>query len=144
MSVPYRSGSRCLYGSMLMWCDLVGSVRTRTCDIFSFLFEMITWRGTFWWKLHLNRSSSSKVMSNWRVLRTIENNRNSFLFLAISHNQCCQLLIPVCEWMLHVRDSVEIYASDILNYNYTILLIVELLLYRGYVCGLPKWKAKKP
>ncbi len=31
------------------------------------------------------------VMSNWRIFRTIENNRNSFLFLAISHNQCCRL-----------------------------------------------------
>ena len=40
---------------------------------------------------HLNRSSGSKVMSNWRIHRTIENNWNSF-FLAVSHNQCCRLL----------------------------------------------------
>ncbi len=39
----------------------------------------------------LNLSSGSKVMSNWRILRTIENNRNSFLFLAISHSQYCRL-----------------------------------------------------
>ncbi len=47
--------------------------------------------GTFCWKPHLKRSSGSKVMSDWRVLRTIEHNRNSFLFLAIYHNQCCRL-----------------------------------------------------
>ncbi len=77
-----------------MWCDLAGSVGPSTCDIFSFLFyliEVLTWRGTFCWKPHLNRSSGSKVMSIWRVLRTIENNRSSFLFPTISDNQCCWL-----------------------------------------------------
>ena len=39
----------------------------------------------------MNRSSGSEVMSNWRILRTTENNRNPFHFLAISHNQCCRL-----------------------------------------------------
>ena len=58
---------------------------------FSYLIEVLIWRGTFCWKPHLNRSNGSEIMSNWRILRTIENNRNSFLFLAISHNQCCRL-----------------------------------------------------
>ena len=49
-----------------------------------------SWRGKCW-KPHLNRSGGSKVMSNWRILRTTENNTNSFLFLAISHNQCSRL-----------------------------------------------------
>ena len=40
-------------------------------------------------KTHLNWSSGSKIMS--RILRTIEKNRNSFLFLVISHNQCSWL-----------------------------------------------------
>ncbi len=53
-----------------------------------YLIELLIWRGTFCWKPHLNRTSGSKVMSNWRILKTIENKRNSFLFLAISHNQC--------------------------------------------------------
>ncbi len=62
-----------------MWCDLAGSVRICTCAIFSFLFD---------WKAHLERyimlktplqSSGSKVM----ILRTIENNIYSFLFLVI-------------------------------------------------------------
>ncbi len=30
-------------------------------------------------------------MSNWRILRTIDNNWNSFLFLDISRNQCSRL-----------------------------------------------------
>ncbi len=73
-----------------MWCDLSGSVELAhvTFSVF-YLIEVFTWRGTFCWKPHLNRSSGSKVISNWRVLRTIENNRNTFLFLAISH--CCRL-----------------------------------------------------
>ncbi len=76
-------------------CDdlaVAGSVGTRTCNIFSFLFDWSDHLERYiCWKPHLNRFSGSKVMSNWRVLRTIENNRNSFLFLAISHNQCCRL-----------------------------------------------------
>ena len=71
--------------------SVAGSVRTHTCDIFSFLLD---------WSAHLERYILLKTplesvqwfqMSNWRVLRTIENNRNSFLFLATSHNQCCRL-----------------------------------------------------
>ena len=78
-----------------MWCNQSRGISWKysTCDIFSFLFD---WSphlrgGTFCWKLHLNRSSGSKVMSNWRFLRTIENNRNSFLFLTVSHNHWCRL-----------------------------------------------------
>ncbi len=37
------------------------------------------------WKPHMNQTSGSKFVSNWRILKTIENKRNSFLFLAISH-----------------------------------------------------------
>ena len=75
-----------------MWCDLGESVVSQTCDFSVFsLIEVVIWRGTFWWESHLNRSSGSKVMSNWWIFRTIENNRNSFLFLTISRNQCCRL-----------------------------------------------------
>ncbi len=56
-----------------------------------YLIEVLIWRGNFCWKPHLNQTSGSKVMSNWRILKTIENKRNSFLFLAISHNQCSRL-----------------------------------------------------
>ncbi len=75
-----------------MWCDLGKSVGTRTCDIFSSLFHWSAQLEMYiLLKPHLNWSSGSKVMSNWRVLRTIENNTNSFVFLVISHNQCCRL-----------------------------------------------------
>ena len=78
-----------------MWCDLEKSVGTRICDIFSFLIDWsahLEIRGAFCWKTHLNRSISSKVMSNWMILRTIEKNRrNSFPFLAIYDNQYCRL-----------------------------------------------------
>ena len=37
------------------------------------------------------QTSGSKVMSNWGILKTKENKRNSFLFLDISHNQCSRL-----------------------------------------------------
>ncbi len=29
--------------------------------------------------------------SNWKILKTIENKRNAFLFLAVSHNQCSRI-----------------------------------------------------
>ncbi len=91
----YFSHSKDIYLDAVnyLWCDLGKSVGTRTCLSFSvfYLNEVLIWRGTFCWKPHLNQSSGSEFMGNWRILRTIEK-RNSFLFLAISHNQCCQLL----------------------------------------------------
>ncbi len=65
--------------SHTMWCGLGKSVWSRTCDIFSLVFyliEVLIWRGTFCWKPHLNRTSGSKVMSNWMILKS---KRNSFL-----------------------------------------------------------------
>ena len=47
---------------------------------FHFLIEVLIWRGTFSWKLHLNRTSGSKVMSNWMILWTIENNNEKHFF----------------------------------------------------------------
>ena len=80
---------------LYMWCVLGKSNQSELEHVrFSvfYLVEVLIWRagGTFCWKPHLNRCSGFNVMSDWRVLRTIENNRNSFLFLAISHNQCSQ------------------------------------------------------
>ncbi len=49
---------------------------------------MLIWRGTFCWKPPPESDlNGSKVMSNWRILKTIENKRNPFLFLAVSHHQ---------------------------------------------------------
>ena len=75
-----------------LWCDLRESVGSSTCDIFSFPFD---------WNPHYERYILLKTpleLVEWlqgyeqlKGLRTIENNRNAFLFLAVSHTQCCQL-----------------------------------------------------
>ena len=74
-----------------LWCDLGESVGSRTCYVF-YLIEVLIRRGTFCWKPHLNRTSGSKVINNWKILKTIENKWNAFLFLAVSYNQCSWLL----------------------------------------------------
>ena len=78
-------------------CDLGKSVGTWTCDIFNFpiWLKCSFGRGTFSWKPHLNWSSGSKVLSNWRILRTIENNRNSFLSLEPYSSQS---MLPSFDW----------------------------------------------
>ncbi len=71
---------------ILLLCDLGKSVWSRICDIFNVLFDWSAHlESVFCWKPHLNRTSGSKVMSSWRILKKIENKRNSLLFLAISH-----------------------------------------------------------
>ena len=61
-----------------------------------YVIEVLILRGTFCWKIHLNRSSGSKVMSNWKILRTIQNNRNSFFFwLYLTINAQNFRLIPL-------------------------------------------------
>ncbi len=70
-----------------------------------YLIGMLIWRGTFYWKPHLNRTSGSKVMSNWRIIRTIENKRNAFLFLVISHNQSSDWF---CKIATHMKTLLEI------------------------------------
>ncbi len=48
-----------------MWCDLGKSVWSRTCDIFSFLFDWsVHLERHIFLKTHLNWTSGSKVMSN--------------------------------------------------------------------------------
>ncbi len=78
-----------------LWCDLGESVGSRTCYIFGFLFdwspqslgevhfaENPTWIGPVVW---------FQSYSNWKILKTTENKRNTSLFLAVSHNQCTRL-----------------------------------------------------
>ncbi len=48
-------------------------------------------RGTFCWKPHLNQTSGSKVIAIEGFSKTIDNKRNAFLFLVVSHNQCFRL-----------------------------------------------------
>ncbi len=49
------------------------------------------WRGTFCWKPHLNWTSGYKVMSNWRILKTI---KHSF-WLCLKINAPNFWLIPL-------------------------------------------------
>ncbi len=48
-------------------------------SIWLFIWLLI-WSGTFCWKPHLNQSSGFKVMSDWKILKTIERKRNSLIF----------------------------------------------------------------
>ena len=72
-------------------CDAISGNQSEgkhvTFSVF-YLIEVLIWSGTFCWKPRLNQTSGSKVMSNWRMLKTIENKINSFLWLSLSHNQC--------------------------------------------------------
>ncbi len=73
-------------------CDLGKTVGTRTGDIFSFLLILIgvlILRCTFCWKPRLGRS----VMSNWRILRTIE--ICSFFWLYLRINAADFRLMPL-------------------------------------------------
>ncbi len=72
-----------------MWCDLGESVGSRICNIFNFSI----WLKSSLGEIHFAESPNRTIQSysNWKILRTIENKRNAFLFLAVSHNQCCRL-----------------------------------------------------
>ncbi len=99
LTTQYNSkGIACIQYIGYMWCDLAGSVGTRTCDFFSFLFDWSAHLERYiLLKTYLNRSSGPKAMSNWRVLRTIENNRHSFVFfwLYLTINTADFRLIPL-------------------------------------------------
>ncbi len=105
-----------------MWCDLGESVGSRTCDIISSLFD---------WSPHLEMYILLKTLpesdqwfqsySNWKVLRTIENKRNGFLFLAISHNQCSWLLTDPA-WSQHIYESYNLKIKVDLTFSQVLLL----------------------
>ena len=100
-----------------MWCDLGESVRCCTCDIFSFLFD---------WHAHLERYillktplESVQWFQGYEQLKGFQNNRNSFLFLAISHNQCCRLPTDPARSQ-HILSSVCLtyHSSFVCNFLY--------------------------
>ncbi len=70
------------------------------------------WRAlfTFCWKPHLNRTSGSKVMSNWRILKTIEN-KKKFIPFSGCISQCSQLLTDSA-WSQHIHVSDWLRGSD--------------------------------
>ncbi len=114
-----------------MWCDLGESVGA--CDIFSFLFD---------WSAHKERYILPKTApesdqlvntySNWRILKTIEIERNTFLFLAVSHNQCSWLPIDsaisqhICQWVHGWIELKNCSISRISLYNYNRMHILKI------------------
>ncbi len=81
-----------------MWCDLGESVGSRTCDIFSFLFD---------WSPHLERYILQKTppesdqwfqsYNNWKILKTIQNKKemHSFFWLYLTINAADSRLISL-------------------------------------------------
>ena len=72
-----------------MWCDLGKSVGTRTCNIFSFLFE---------WSAHLERYILLKTppeLVQWfqinEQLKDSQNRKRKEFFFIVLHNQCSHL-----------------------------------------------------
>ena len=115
------------------WCDLGKSVWSRTCDIFNFLFDWIAHLGKcILLKTLPNQTSGSKVMSNWVILKTIENKRNSFVFLAISHNQCSRLPTDSIRSQHITLLSVTILKIFIICYHtFFLTLPVYTLVYKS-------------
>ena len=62
-----------------------------TFSIFYLMECSLFKRGTFRWKLQLNRTSSSKVISNWKDSQNNRKQKKLSLFLAISQNWCSWL-----------------------------------------------------
>ncbi len=92
-----------------MWCHLGNQFEVEhvTFSVF-YLIEFRIRRGKFCWKPHLNQTSGSKV-NNWKILETIENKRNAFPFLAVSHIQCCQLPIDPARSQHKLYSIIHLY-----------------------------------
>ena len=73
-------------------CDLGNQSEVELVPFSAFyLIEILIRRGTFCWKNPPESDQWFQSYSNWKILKTIENKRNAFLFLAVSHDQCFQL-----------------------------------------------------
>ncbi len=62
--------------------------------------------------------------SNWKTLRTTENKRNAFVFLAVSHNQCCRL--PTDPARSHI------YHTNCYNFKHTLAQPVLHLIFSPF------------
>ena len=67
--------------------------------IYFMLFSIQT--ATFCWKPHWNRTCHSKVITCWKVVKTIENKRIYFLCLPLSPNQYLRILTHSA-WSYHI------------------------------------------
>ena len=78
-----------------MWCDLGESIEHVTFSVF-YSTEVLIRSLCILLKPQVNRTSGSKVIySNWKILKIIENKRNTFLFVIVSQKsqsrQCSRL-----------------------------------------------------
>ena len=65
-------------------------------------------------------------MSNWRVLKTIENKRHAFLFLSIFHIQCSQLLTDSARsW--HIQCS-QLLTDSARLWHIIVMMVVMIII----------------
>ncbi len=79
----------------IMWCDLYGNQSEVEHVTFQFSIWLKCPFGARYIILLKTLTESDQWFinySNWMILKTIENNRNSFLFLDIFYNQCFRLV----------------------------------------------------
>ena len=90
-TIVFPTSALICFNTLYMWCNLGNSVWSLTYDIFSFLLD---------WSAHLERyinfllktiPESDQWFQSYEQLKDCQNKRNSFLFLAISHNQRSRL-----------------------------------------------------
>ncbi len=91
-----------------MWWDLGESVGSRTRDIFSFLFEVLIRRGTFFLK---KTSWIRPVVPQFKQLKDYQDNRNkrnAFLFLDIYISQS---MLPTSDWSHKIATHVNLMRT---------------------------------
>ncbi len=79
-----------MIGLQQMWCNLGKSVWSLNMWHFQFSIWLHPLQERY--ILLINPPQSDQWFQSWRGLKTIENKRDIFLFLAVSHNQCSRLL----------------------------------------------------
>ena len=63
--------------------------------------------------------------SNWKILETIDNKRNAFLFLSVTHNQCSRLPTDPARsqnMLFKLPWDIQLCLFDVKNYIYWILI----------------------
>ncbi len=80
---PYYNAREVHFAENHTW---IGPVVLRLC-----FFNFVVKRFVHFLVIAFYKSCFIIYYYYWRILRIKENNSNSFLFLAISHNQCCRL-----------------------------------------------------
>ncbi len=96
------------YFQKILICSIIFPL---TMIMYAFWFEQSIRRGTFCWKHPPDQWF--QIYSNWKIFKTIGNQRNAFLFLAVSYNQCPQLLTDFARSQHTSASLAEIHFSKI-------------------------------